>query len=227
MEDTQESRLRWAEQRAIELFDLVVAEGVLRPGVDEREASDAVRSLAHAHFGVESFWHKRIVRVGVNTLAPYRENPPVAVIGEDDIAFIDFGPVFAGWEADLGRTYVIGSDPHKLALRDAVERIWHEGHAFVHATPAVTGQQIYAFVDGRVRAAGYELGDIRHVGHLVGEFPHERIEDDRLTAYLGPQNDLPIERRRPDGEPWHWILEVHAVDRDRGIGAFFEQLLTC
>jgi Xaa-Pro dipeptidase len=26
----------------------------------------------------------------------------------DDIVFADFGPVFEGWEADFGRTWVIG-----------------------------------------------------------------------------------------------------------------------
>jgi hypothetical protein len=33
--------------------------------------------------------------------------------------------------------------------------------------------------------------------------------------------------RRPDrnGQVSHWILEVHLVDSERGIGGFFEQLL--
>ena len=36
------------------------------------------------------------------------------VIQEGDILFFDFHPVFEGWEADLGRTYVLGNDPLKL-----------------------------------------------------------------------------------------------------------------
>jgi hypothetical protein len=34
--------------------------------------------------------------------------------------------------------------------------------------------------------------------------------------------------REPDdgGNPRHWILEVHFVDRARQIGGFFEELLT-
>ena len=42
------------------------------------------------------------------------------MIEEDDIVFPDFGPVFDEWEADLGRTYVMGDDPRKLRLRDDV-----------------------------------------------------------------------------------------------------------
>ena len=39
------------------------------------------------------------------------------VIEADDIAFADFGPIFDEFEADLGRTYVLGGDPakHRLA----------------------------------------------------------------------------------------------------------------
>ncbi|MBL0183682.1 MAG: M24 family metallopeptidase [Chitinophagaceae bacterium] len=40
----------------------------------------------------------------VTFLHPYNGNPPDRVIEEDDIVFLDFGPIFNGWEADLGRT---------------------------------------------------------------------------------------------------------------------------
>src|SRR5919205_724994 len=69
-------------------------------------------------FGTNRQWHKRVVRSGENTLQPYRENPPDRVIGDDDIVFLDFGPIFsppgtAEWEADYGRTFVLGDDPDK------------------------------------------------------------------------------------------------------------------
>lgn len=225
--DRQAAHLCAAQERALALFDEVVAAGILTPGTDETQASDAIRELARTEFGVERYWHKRIVRAGSNTLLPYRENPPVCTIAADDICFVDFGPVFGEWEADVGRTFVLGSDPAKIAIRDAVERVWTHARARIIGTPGITAQQVYALTCTLIREAGYEPGEVRHVGHLVGEFPHERIDGDRVSAYLCADNDLPIERRRPDGEPWHWILEIHAVDRDRGFGAFIEQLLTC
>jgi hypothetical protein len=68
-------------------------------------------------FGPTRHWHKRIVRSGPNTLFPYQKNPPDRIIDVDDIVFADFGPVFEAFEADLGRTYVLGGDPvkHRLA----------------------------------------------------------------------------------------------------------------
>ena len=48
------------------------------------------------------------------------------MIGEDDILFLDLGPVFEDWEADFGRTFVIGSDPLKLKLRDDVATAFAE-----------------------------------------------------------------------------------------------------
>jgi hypothetical protein len=53
-------------------------------------------------YGISRYWHKRIVRAGRNTLAPYDENPPDLTVGEDDIVFLDLGPVFEQWEADSG-----------------------------------------------------------------------------------------------------------------------------
>lgn len=67
-------------------------------------------------YGITRHWHKRIVRAGRNTLEPYAENPPNLTVAEDDIAFLDLGPVFEEWEADFGRTYVVGNDPLKQKL---------------------------------------------------------------------------------------------------------------
>jgi hypothetical protein len=36
-------------------------------------------------FGITTYRHKRIVRAGHNTLAPYDEHPPDLIVGEDDI----------------------------------------------------------------------------------------------------------------------------------------------
>jgi Xaa-Pro aminopeptidase len=80
--------------------------------------------LAAEMFGVSRHWHKRIVRSGQNTLQPYRVNPPNRLIEADDIVFCDFGPVFEEWEADLGRTFVLGHDPIKLRLSRDLPAVW-------------------------------------------------------------------------------------------------------
>lgn len=210
---------------AAELFDLAVAQGVLAPGNTELTASEGIRELATREFGVERFWHKRIVRSGSNTVHPYRENPEVLTIQNDDIVFLDFGPVFSKWEADFGRTYVHGSNPAKLRLRDEAERIWNLGRNFAVENPTIDAHELYSYIASEVHLAGYVLGEQRHVGHLIGEFPHERVEDDKSISYLTPENSLPLQRNDADGHQWHWILECHLVDPELNIGSFFEQLL--
>ena len=89
----------------------------------------------------------------------------------------------------------------------------------------ISGAQLYAHVVGLAEQAGWEFGGA-HSGHLVGEFPHEWIDGERIESYIAPGSDHKMRRTDRVGRACHWILEVHLVDRDRGIGGFFEQLLT-
>ena len=198
---------------------------MVRPGTSDRAASAAIHDLARDLFGVTRHWHKRIVRSGPHTLLPYRDDPPDRVISDDDIAFADFGPVFESWEADLGRTFVMGDDPHKLRLRDDVCSAFALGRRRFDADPHITGAQLFAYMNEVASAMGWECGSL-HCGHILGEFPHERIEGDKVSLYITPGSDLPMRRAGRAGQPLHWILEVHFVDRARGYGGFFEELLT-
>lgn len=45
----------------------------------------------------------------------FAENPPVREIAENDSVFL--GPAFGEWEADVGRTSVMGDGQEKLRLR--------------------------------------------------------------------------------------------------------------
>ena len=223
-EDVRAARLLDAQAKAAQLFAVVEQRGLVRAGVGEVEASDAIRDLAAEMFGVDRHWHKRIVRAGANTLQPYRQNPPDRVIGEDDIVFCDFGPVFEEWEADFGRTFVLGSDPVKLRLRDALPVVWNAGRDFFKAHPGITGERLFAHVTRLAEQAGWEFGG-PHAGHLIGQFPHEKIDGAHIESYIAPGSDKPMRRADRAGQRCHWILEVHLVDRERQIGGFYEELL--
>ncbi|WP_329490400.1 aminopeptidase P family protein [Kitasatospora sp. NBC_01246] len=213
-----------AQEKAIALFAEAEARELVAPGVGEREASDRIRDLANEMFGATRHWHKRIIRSGPNTLAPYRDNPPDRVIGADDVAFADFGPVFEEYEADFGRTYVFGGDPHKRRLLADLPRIFDAGRAFFAADPEITGRQLHAEVERLAAEAGWEVG-IWHAGHLVGEFPHEVNDGAKADSYITPENETPLRRTDRSGRVCHWILELHLVDWERGFGGFYEQLL--
>src|SRR5262249_49941443 len=86
-----------AQSRAAALFEAVESECVVKAGMTEQDASDAIAALAAERFGCTRHWHKKIVRTGPNTLEPYSVDPPDRVIDDGDIVFGDFGPVFDGW----------------------------------------------------------------------------------------------------------------------------------
>ena len=59
----------------------------------------------------------------------------------DDIVYADFGPVFDGWEGDFGRTWVIGTDPDKLRLRDDLAVVFAAGKHFFETHPDITARR--------------------------------------------------------------------------------------
>jgi Xaa-Pro aminopeptidase len=223
-EDVRVARLLDAQAKAEELFDALDEQGLIAAGVLETEASNAIRDLAADMFGVSRHWHKRIVRAGPNTLHPYRENPPDRPIGEDDIVFCDFGPIFEEWEADFGRTFVLGQDPVKLRLRDELPVMFDAGRSFFETNPDISGEQLFGHVVELAEQSGWEFGGTI-AGHLVGQFPHEKIAGDDIESYIAPGSDKPMRRTDRTGRRCHWILEIHLVDREREIGGFYEQLL--
>jgi len=224
-EPTRAAGLLDAQAKAALLFSEVEERGLVAPGEEERAVSDRVRDLANELFGTTRHWHKRIVRSGPNTLAPYKENPPDRVIGADDIVFADFGPIFEEYEADFGRTFVLGDDPVKHRLRDGLPKVFAAGRRFFENTPDITGARLHTEVARLADKAGWELGGW-HAGHLVGEFPHETIEGAHVESYVTPENDTPMRRTDKAGRACHWILEIHLIDRERGFGGFYEELLT-
>jgi hypothetical protein len=89
----------------------------------------------------------------------------------------------------------------------------------------MAGQELYDIACELVQEAGWEFGG-SIAGHLVGEFPHERIPRDKISLYITKGNEQSMCCLDGKGQMWHWILEIHLVDRTRQIGGFFEQLLT-
>jgi Xaa-Pro dipeptidase len=223
-EAVRAARLLEAQSLAAQLFDEVTRLELVRSGVTERALSDEIRDLAAQRFGITRHWHKRIVRAGANTLETARDNPPDRLIAADDILFLDFGPLFEEWEADFGRTYVLGDDPRKRLLRDHLPQVWERGRDYFRATPDITGEELFDQVVAISREFGWDFGGVI-AGHLVGEFPHDKIEGHEIDSYVAPGSTRPMRRKDSAGNDCHWILEVHLVDRERGYGGFHEELL--
>jgi len=217
--------LEAAEARGMALFDTVEAEGLLRPGRSEMEVDHDIYDLARAKFGVLRHWHKRIVRTGQNTVCVYADDPADRVIGEDDTVYLDFGPVFGEWQADIGRSYALGSDPAKQRLVADLPRLFGLVQAHYRASPDITGAQLYVFAQKAATEAGWLFGG-SIAGHIIlGEYSMPRPTGDLGRNYIAPGNREPM--RLPDtlDRVRHWILEIHLVDKAKTFGGFYERLL--
>jgi Xaa-Pro aminopeptidase len=224
-EQVRANELLEAQAKAQVLFNEIESRGLIRAGITESGLNADIYALAKEMYGIEQYWHKRIVRAGKNTLLPYDENPPDLTLGEDDILFLDLGPVFEQWEADFGRTFVIGSDPLKHKLRQDVGQAFAEGKQYFNQTPNVTAREFFGYIHSLAKKFGWEFGG-PIAGHLIGQFPHERIPQDKVTLYVHPDSSLPMQSLDENGRKRHWILEIHFVDKERQIGGFYEELLT-
>jgi Xaa-Pro dipeptidase len=213
-----------AERKAEGLLDAITDQRLIRPGRTETDIDLDIFELARESFGVTQHWHKRIVRAGLNTVCIFAESPPVRVIQDDDTVFLDLGPVFGEWEADVGHTYVMGDDKEKHRLCLDLPRIFNILRQYFNERPDVTGAELYAHAQRCAEASGWIFGGII-AGHIVGEFPHARIPGNKDDYRISDAN--PGRLRDPDalGQPRNWIIEVHHVDQTRSFGGFYERLL--
>jgi Xaa-Pro dipeptidase len=83
-EEQRVSDLVKAQTKAEGLFNEIEARGLIRSHIMEAALNADIYALAKETYGITTYWHKRIVRAGKNTLLPYAENPPDLTIGEDD-----------------------------------------------------------------------------------------------------------------------------------------------
>jgi len=219
------TKLLHAQQITLELFEAVEKNNLITPGKSENQLSQEIVDLALTAFGITDHWHKKIVRSGINSLATYTENPPDRIIEKDDIVFLDFGPIVGGYEADLGRTYVLGNDQHKLKLKSDVELAWYGTQAWIHQHTILKASEIYRYVVEKAADYGWEFtGNI--AGHILGKYPHEQPADPKsLELDIHPSNHDDIYLLDPQGNKRHWVLELQFIDREKMIGGYFEQLL--
>lgn len=64
--------------------------------------------------------------------------------------------------------------------------------------PEITGAQLFDHVTGVIADAGWGHAT-DHTGHLIGEFPHERINGDEVASYIARGSDAPMRRLDASG----------------------------
>lgn len=184
----------------------------IRPGMSEAEATEIYKEL-QVQSGAEKYWHPPKIRFGKNTLCAFRDPSDQEVrLKENDIFFLDLGPIYDGYEGDCGQTYTVGSYPEGEKVIKAGEEIFKAVSERFKST-GESGSQLYAFAETLANEAGYELVGDGANGHRISDFPHAIHFRGNLRGYTGSTT------------AHRWILEIQLRDCTRNIGAFFEDIL--
>ena len=183
----------------------------IHPGMRETDAIAMGQEILQ-QMGADLNWHPLLIRFGENTLKIFsdRSNQD-AVLADNDIFFIDMGPVFGGHEGDVGATFTTGHDAEMIACAHDAEGLFHRVKA-IWDGGSVSGKALYDAAKAEAEALGWVLNlDIK--GHRVGDYPHSVHKGGQLgTLEVVPTQSL-------------WILEIQIRHPIRSFGAFYEDLL--
>ncbi|MBL7543431.1 MAG: aminopeptidase P family protein [Bdellovibrionaceae bacterium] len=182
------------------------------PGMTEKQGAAITQDILQSS-GFGKNWHPPKIRFGSNTLKTFSEpSAPEIVLQENDIFFLDLGPIIADHECDFGQTFVLGNNPDLLRLRDAsknlfylVQTKWSKEH--------LSGAALYEYAHSEAQKLGYSFVTRGASGHRIGDFPHHVHYRGNLMSITEPV------------QPRRWILEIQIHDQNLNRGAFFEDIL--
>lgn len=195
--------------RTFEVLDRIAAQ--VHVGMLEEEANQIAIATLQA-MGTRQGWHKPYVRFGANTTKSFgAPSDPGVQLQENDIYFIDIGPVWDNYEGDAGNTFVTGNDPDMKRCSEDVKQIF-EIVAQRWRTEQCSGEVLYQFAEQTAQEKGWVL-NLDLSGHRLGTFPHE-------VQYDGTLASLPFS---PTAK--HWVLEIQIRHPKKSFGAFYEDLL--
>jgi hypothetical protein len=202
---------RMLEQRTRTLAAVTAIAAAIRPGMVEEEAVALANSLL-AQRQMRRGWHKVNLRFGVNTTLHFHTaSQPGVVLGENDVFFIDIGPVFEHWEGDAGDTFVVGHDADLARCAADARAVFHAARRRWLAG-GLSGRGLYDFAAAEASRLGWVL-NLDMNGHRISDFPHKAIFSGSLAQIdFAPSAGL-------------WVLEIQIRHPTRPFGAFFEDLL--
>lgn len=183
----------------------------IKPGMKESEAKAMALSLYKDH-GITRSWHQPYIRFGTNTICTFKDKALTDnILQEEDIAFIDIGPIFDDIEGDAGHTLVFGDNPLFLELQKQSKEIFSLAHQF-WKTNNPTGIELHKFIIETTEKKGF-IFNLEPAGHLIGSFSHEASSEGGIDSY--PKTI----------KPGHWILEIQIRHPEKPYGAFYESIL--
>lgn len=201
--------MRVAQQHSWVVLAQIAA--AIKPGMTEAIARQLAKDLLQQS-GVERLWHPVIIRFGVNTCKIYSEpSEKDTLLQENDIFFIDLGPVYVGHEGDVGATFVVGNNVEQQHCAAAAQELFERVRRH-WLLAQCSGSDLYQYAEQQAAALGYEL-NLAIKGHRLCDYPHKLYAGGNLGDFGGTPR------------PGVWVLEIQIKHPTLPIGAFYEDVL--
>lgn len=183
----------------------------LKPGIKESEFLIKTKEIFQKH-GIKKSWHNPHIRFGSHTLLlSHEKNPEDLTLQEEDIAFIDIGPIIGEVEGDFGKTVVFGDNQELHKLQKASEELFQIGLEYFRSQNP-SGEELHDYICKEAQNMGYEQL-LPRSGHLIGLFAHNSAWNEGLAKYTEAM------------EPGLWVLEIQIKDPKLPYAAFYENIL--
>jgi methionyl aminopeptidase len=183
----------------------------VEPGMTERSARTSALSVLSS-MGLRRGWHPALVRFGENTTKDFLDRSNLDItLGENDVYFVDIGPIFEDTEGDAGDTFVVGTNPEHHRIKRDVREIWDLTRADWFAL-GLTGRDLYNAAQRYSHERGWML-NFELTGHRLSDYPHK-------AHYGGSMAEVDIVP-----SPDLWVLEIHIAHPRGEFGAFYEDTL--
>ncbi|WP_054063332.1 M24 family metallopeptidase [Pseudomonas asplenii] len=197
-----------AREQSVRALAQIVSK--LRVGMTTGEALEMANQHLKA-MGASHTWHPTYVRFGPDTIRVPRQGMDLQRrLQATDIAVVDLGPVWDGYEGDYGDTFVFGDHPLHKACTQALHEVFEETCQAWRG--GLSGRELYDFAQARAEAKGWLL-ERNLAGHRLTDFPHAL----HGPATLADLDIVPSERL--------WVLEIQLRHPTEAIGGFFEDVL--
>lgn len=182
----------------------------IKSGMTEEDAHELYKVIYKKH-GVEKNWHPPKLRFGSNTLKTFKEVSDPYILQDEDIFYIDIGPVVDNHEADYGETFTLGSNFEHKKIADNSVKIFNEVTQ-KWRDEKLRGVALYEWAIKRASELGYKL-NMGSDGHRIGDFPHHVF----FKGAIIECEEVLL--------PNAWILEIQLDHPKLKFGAFYEDIL--
>lgn len=182
----------------------------IKSGMTEEDAHELYKVIYKKH-GVEKNWHPPKLRFGSNTLKTFKEVSDPYILQDEDIFYIDIGPVVDNHEADYGETFTLGSNFEHKKIADNSVKIFNEVTQ-KWRDEKLRGLALYEWAIKRASELGYKL-NMGSDGHRIGDFPHHVF----FKGAIIECEEVLL--------PNAWILEIQLDHPKLKFGAFYEDIL--